>query len=118
MLKEDVRKTAMTTKQKLVLFFVYMDFAKSGYDLIKHFDKADFPAKLDENLKPLLDNDFIVVSKLLYNGTPSEYSITEKGRNYFANNFDEQEILNYIWTLDNPEHIIEITKALLKRRSA
>ena len=94
-----------------------MDFAKSEYSLIKHFDRADFPVNLDENLKPLLENEHIIVSSILDNGTPFEYSITEKGKNYINVNFNDQEIIEHIKRMDNPEFILKITKTLIDKKN-
>ncbi len=105
----------MTLKQKLILFYIYSDFANNQYALVKHLDRADFieRANLTENLKPLLNNDLIIVSKLLDNGTLFEYTVTEKGRTYIDEKFNDKELLDYVAAMPNPDFLLKMTQRLI-----
>ncbi|MDI3322727.1 MarR family winged helix-turn-helix transcriptional regulator [Pinibacter soli] len=109
----------MTTKQKLILFLISCDPGiRDIYTMVKVYDKADFPAKMTENLKPLLDNSLIVVVQDFDNGTPNKYEITVNGKKYLDENFDAHETIKYIKAMDNPEQLLFITQTYLDRQSS
>lgn len=108
----------MTNKQKLILFLINCEPGiREIHKMVKIYDNADFPSNMSENLKPLLDNNFIFVSQNFANGTPSKYEITENGRIYLNENFDAEQILNYIKTIDNPETLLYITQTYIERKN-
>jgi hypothetical protein len=76
--------------------------------MIKLYDRADFPFKLTENLKQLLDRNLIRIAKLFDNGTASEYQVTEEGRVYLRENINEEEIISHIKTVQNPDRLLQI----------
>ncbi len=109
----------MTTRQKLILFLISCEPGiRDIYKMIRIYDRADFPAKIGETLKPLLDNDFIFVSQHLDNGTPSHYQITEEGKKYINLTFNETEIISYINTMHKPDHLLEITQMYINKRNS
>ena len=78
----------MTNKQKLILFLISCDPGiRDIYKMVKIYDRADFPFKMTENLKPLLDNNLIYITKNFDNGTPSTYEITDNGMEYLEKKF-------------------------------
>ena len=94
----------MGPKEKLILFLINRDPGiQSIYGLVKHFDRANFPSALRDSIDTLLTFDLIYVSRNFDNGTPSDYGVTEKGKEYLKTNFNKEEILSYINTFDNPE---------------
>jgi hypothetical protein len=110
----------MTTKQKLILFLISCDPGiKDTYTFVKLFDRVDFPAKIEENLKPLLDDQLIVPAKW-YDGNytqPLAYSITPKGKTFIDRNFNDKEILDYLNELPLPNRLLEITKIYIDKKS-
>lgn len=109
----------MTPRQKLMLFLISSDPGIRGdYKMQMFYDKVDFPAKVTENLKPMLDEGLIKPSKYYDNKTVSEYEITEKGQLYLDNNFDENEIFNYIKTVHNPDFLMDITKSYIDKKNS
>jgi DNA-binding PadR family transcriptional regulator len=107
----------MTAKQELILLYIYTDFARNQYSLVKYLDQIEFPAQLNENLKILIEKELIIVSGLLHNRTEFEYSITEKGREYIKSSFRDTEVENYVSSKTNADSINEITKALLEKKN-
>lgn len=51
----------------------------------------------------LLKLKYIVISKQFDNGTASEYSTTDEGKEFLKKEFNKEEILKYIETFDKPE---------------
>lgn len=108
----------MTIKQKLILFLISCDPGiRDIYKMLKVFDRADFPANMTENLKPLLENNMIFVAQNFNNGTANKYEITETGKKYLEQNFVADEVINYIKTMDNPEQLLFITQAYIDRQN-
>lgn len=112
----------MTHKQKLILFLISCDpGVRDIYRLIKFFDRADyvnFPSNMTANLKILLDDNLIQVAKWFDNKTePSEYSITEKGKAYLDENFNDEEIIAYIKGMIEPGILLEVTQAYINKKN-
>lgn len=108
----------MTIKQKLILFLISCDPGiRSIYKMVYIYDRADFPSKMTENIEPLLKDNLIFVSENFDNGTPSIYSITEKGKEFLNNNFVDTEVIEYIKTMQNPELLLKITQAYIDRKN-
>jgi DNA-binding PadR family transcriptional regulator len=101
----------MTVKQKLIIFLIACDpGVKDIYSLVKFFDRADFENNsITENLKPLLDKGLIFISKNFENGTPFAYEITHRGKEYLDQNFDDNEIIEYIKGMAEPGILLELT---------
>jgi hypothetical protein len=110
----------MTTKQKLILFLISCETGiKDTYTFVKLFDRVAFPAKIEDNLKPLLDDQLIVATKW-YDGNhtqPLAYSITPKGKTFIDENFNDKEILDYLNELSLPNRLLEITKICIDKES-
>jgi len=108
----------MTEKQKILLFLISCDpGVRSIYKMVKVYDRASFPFKVTENLQPLLDEKLIVVSKYFDNGTANEYKITEKGEEFLNHNFNDEEIIHFIKTMDDPDQLLMITQAYIDRKN-
>ena len=109
----------LTKKQLLILFLISSEPGVKGvYSLVKLFDRADFPAKISENIDILLQNDLIITFENFENGTPKNYKITEKGILLLENNFNDSEIIEYVKKMNKPELILEITKEYIERKNA
>ena len=94
----------MSLKEQLVLFFINgKPGIKSIYALVKHFDRANFPSEIDKSINTLLNENFICVTQYFKNGTPSEYSVTNEGKEYLQANFNKEQILAYIDTFSYPD---------------
>jgi DNA-binding PadR family transcriptional regulator len=89
---------------------------KSVYDMVRIFDRADFPAMVNESLDALLNEKLIVISNYFENGHPMEYEITENGIAYLKHNLDPKELIRCIQRMENPTFLEEITIAYLKKR--
>ncbi|HEX3168321.1 MAG TPA: hypothetical protein VHQ93_18760 [Chitinophagaceae bacterium] len=85
--------------------------------MVKIYDRADFPSKIDENLKPLLANNLIYVTHNFDNGTPNKYAVTPNGKAYLDNNFSEAEIIEYIKTMDNPDFLLRLTQSYIDKKN-
>lgn len=106
----------MTTKQKLVLLLIYSKPGINGiYSLVKIFERHDFPAEMEANLKPMLEKGLIHVSQNFDNGTPSHYAITNEGEAYLLSEDIEPEILDYVRKFEQPNVLTEITETYLTR---
>jgi DNA-binding MarR family transcriptional regulator len=117
MVQCDNKNNKMTPRQKLMLFLISSDPGIRGdYKMQMFYDRTDFPAKVTENLKPMLAEGLIKPSKYYDNKTVSEYEITEKGKLYLDKHFDEIEIFNYIKTVHNPDFLMEITKKNIDKK--
>lgn len=108
----------LTPRQNLILLFIYTDFARNQYFLIKHLDRIDVPCELSKNLKPLFDANFIKVSGLDRNGNEFEYSITEKGIEHLKYNFNDNEVTNYVKSKTDHDFYHDILKALIEKKNS
>lgn len=84
--------------------------------MIKIYDRADFPSKMNENLKPLLDDNLIYVAQNFSNGTAKRYAITDEGKAYLDINFNDTETIEYIKTLDNPDFLLKLTQTYIDKK--
>jgi hypothetical protein len=106
----------MTNKQNLVLFLISCNPGiRDIYTMIKVFNRADFPNKMDESLNPLLEQNLIYVSENFKNGTANKYAITNDGIKFLKNTFNEENLINYINTMDNPEQLLFITQTYIDK---
>jgi DNA-binding PadR family transcriptional regulator len=87
------------------------------YTMTNIYDRADFPSKVTENLDILLDNNLIYVAQNFDNGTANKYEITENGRKYLDENFDAEEVVCFIKTLDNPNQLLSIIQTYFDRQN-
>jgi len=109
----------MNNKQKLLLFLISSNPGiKDIYTLVKVFDRADFPSEISKDLKALVDNNSIFVSETFDNGTPNKYEITNDGKKYLENNFDDSETINYIKTMSNFDLLLNITKLYIEKKNS
>lgn len=94
----------MGDKEILVLFLINGNPGiRTIYGLIRHFDRAKFPAEMGKSIDQLISHDLIKVTGYFDNNTPSEYGITENGKDYLRREFNKEQILKYIGTFDRPE---------------
>jgi hypothetical protein len=108
----------MTVKQKLILFLICSDpGVKSIYGLVKQFDRADFPGNVGKEIKVLIEYGYIKVSKYFDNGTESDYVATEKGIEYLSDNFNSDEILEYINQMPNPDFLCKLTRKFIENKN-
>lgn len=108
----------LNKKQILILFLIASEPGVKGiYSLVKLFDKADFPARISENISKLIENNLIVIFENFDNGTPKNYKITENGRFFLKQNFNDLEILEYVKEMDEPKLISEITEAYINKKN-
>ena len=106
----------MTPKQKLILFLIYSDpGVKSIYGLVKQFDRADFPGKVGIEIKVLIEIGLIKVSTYFDNGTESDYEVTEQGTKFIKENFNSDEILEYISHMPNPDFLYKLTQKYIEK---
>lgn len=110
----------MTTKQELILLFIYSEYAndqKRIIHVLERYNYTDQP-NLGQNLEPLLIDNYIIVSGLAYNGTPFSYSTTEKGNHYIKEQLNDKRILEYVSKMENPDLLFKITEVLIERKSS
>jgi DNA-binding PadR family transcriptional regulator len=94
----------MGQKEILILYLINSDPGiRSIYGLVKHFDRANFPAEIGKSIDVLLERKLVIVTKYFDNGTASEYGITDDGKKYLDKEFKKDEILKYIQTFDKPD---------------
>jgi len=106
----------MTDKQKLLLLLIKSDHNLwSVYNLIKAFDRMNFPAKISENLEPLIENGFIRIHTLFDNGTVSGYIATEKGKEYVFNHVNVDAIKIYVLKFEDARMILSFIDSILAR---
>ncbi|MGQ0828610.1 MAG: hypothetical protein ACT4ON_09465 [Bacteroidota bacterium] len=110
----------MTNKHKLILFLIASDpGVKSLYKLIQLFDRCCFPSDMTANLQYLLDNNLIRPSKWFekpYKVEPSEFEVTDEGKNYLDKNYVDQEIVDYLKSCSTPGILLEITQAYISKK--
>jgi hypothetical protein len=108
----------MTTKQKLILFLISCEPGiRDIYTMVKLYDRADFPSNMTENLQPLLEGNLICVTENFENGTPNKYGVTEKGISYLSQNATDNEIIEYIKTLNNPDFLLQLTQLNINNKN-
>jgi DNA-binding PadR family transcriptional regulator len=108
----------MTSKERLILFLIFCNPGiRDIYTMIKVFDRADFPSRMDESLNSLLEQNLIHISENFKNETANKYEITNEGIKYLENTFNEEDIINYIKTMDNPEQLLFITQTYIDKRN-
>ena len=109
----------MTIKQEFILLCIYSDFARDQSKLIDVLERYNFKEKseLGQNLQPLLDNDYIIVSCLHANETPFVYSTTDKGNKYVQKDLNDKEVLSYVSKMSKPELVFKITEVLINRKN-
>jgi DNA-binding MarR family transcriptional regulator len=108
----------LTKKQKLILFLIYSEPGIRGiYTLVKIFDRVDFPANMKANLDPLIEKNLIVVFENFDNGTAKNYRITESGKKFLSENFNDLEIIDYIKTMDEPSLLLELTEKYIEKKN-
>jgi hypothetical protein len=96
----------MGQKEILILFLVKIDPGiRTIYGLVRHFDRANFPAEMSKSIDKLLGQNLIKVTG--YSpypaGEPWDFEITEGGKKYLTQHFDKAEMLKYVETFDNPK---------------
>jgi hypothetical protein len=76
----------MGQKEILILYLINSDPGiRSIYGLVKHFDRANFPAEIGKSIDVLLERKLVIVTK------------------YLDKEFKKDEILKYIQTFDKPD---------------
>jgi DNA-binding PadR family transcriptional regulator len=94
----------MGQKEMLILYLINSEPGiRSIYGLVKHFDRAKFPAEIGKSVDELLKRNLVIVTKNFDNGTAAEYGITDEGKKYLDSEFKKDEILKYIQTFDKPD---------------
>ncbi len=108
----------MTEKQKLLLFLISCDpGVRDIYKMVKLYHRADLHFEITKNLQPLLDEQFIIVSKYFDNGTANEYTATEKGKAFVVGNFNDSETIAFIKTFADTELLLSITQSYIDRKN-
>jgi predicted transcriptional regulator len=108
----------MTNKQKILLFLISCDPGiRDIYKMVKVYHRASLTFEITENLQLLLDNNLIIVSKYFDNNTSNEYQITEKGNEFLVHNFNDDEAIQFIKTLDDPDLLLMITQAYIDKKN-
>ena len=108
----------MTIKQKIILFLISCDpGVRDIYKMVKVYHRACLTFEITENLQPLLDNNLIIVSKYFDNKTANEYEITENGKEFLSNNFNDNEAIHFIKKLDDPDQLLMIIQAYIDRKN-
>jgi hypothetical protein len=108
----------MTNKQKLILFLIHSDSGvNSIYGLVKQFDRADFPGNVSKEIAVLIEQGYIKVSKYFDNGTASDYVATEIGIQYIVDNFNGNEMLEYIQKMRIPNFLYKLTQKLIDNKN-
>lgn len=109
----------LSNRQILILFLISSEPGIKGiYSLVKLFDRADFPARISENLNELLLKNLIIISENFDNGTAKNYRTTEKGEIFLKNNFNDLEIIKYVAKMQEPILLLEITKTYIERKNS
>jgi len=101
----------MTEKQQLLLYLIAKHpFLREIYQLVKVFDRASFPAKVSEDLRPLIGEELIEVAELFDNNTPKNYRVTNKGLDYLNETIKVDNLIQYVKTLDDPSQLLMALK--------
>lgn len=102
----------LTNKQALMLLFIYTKFADNDYRLIKIIDRFDYPINLTENIKILIKNDLVFVSK---EGQVREYKSNEKAETYLKRELNKPSLLEYVKLKNERGVYFQITEKLLEQ---
>lgn len=97
----------MSEKQQLLLYLIANHpYLQGIYQLVKVFDRANFPSEISANLEPLLKGGLIEVDSLFDNNTPASYRATNKGLNYLNNSVRAENLIQYVKTFDYPDQLL------------
>ncbi|WP_452231367.1 hypothetical protein [Lacinutrix sp. MEBiC02595] len=108
----------MSNKETLILFLIDKHPSLNNiYGLTKIFDRADFPGNVDEFLTNLKNSELIEIKKSNSSKELPVYKLTANGKEYLKSEFDENRILNFIKTMQNPKFLYELTELILNRNS-
>jgi DNA-binding PadR family transcriptional regulator len=108
--------STISDKQKLILYFLSLEPGiKDIYAMVNVYERADYPFQLGENLRALLELQYIQVAKFLDNGTPAIFELTEEGRAYLQEQVDTITLIDYIKTLQAPDFILGLAQSSLDR---
>jgi hypothetical protein len=101
----------MNVKQQLLLYLIAnYPFLRGIFQLVKTFDRADFPSNISSNLESLLQDGLIVVDELFDNKTPASYIATNKGLIYLYNEVKIESLILYVNTFDYPDQLLMTLK--------
>ncbi len=81
-------------------------------------DRADFPFSVGESLDILTREKLIYVEYKFPNGTPLGYNSTEAGKILLEKRFKENEIFNYINSMQDPSFLLELTKGYITKNNS
>lgn len=110
---------SITDKQKLILFLLFCDPGiKDIYSMVNVYERADYPFQLGENLKVLIDLQWVWVTQYMDNGTPVLFELTEAGRSYVKEHIDKNALIGFIKTLQAPDFILEVTQSCFDKLSS
>ena len=107
-------------KDILVLLLITVDPGVRGiHRLNLILDRASFPFEVGLSLEKLIALEYISVAKYYdeTNRSPTSYIPTEKGKKYIAAELNEEKIMQYIQSMENPDHLLELIGAILKRNA-
>lgn len=108
----------MTDKQKILLFLISCEpGVRDIYKMVRVYHRASLTFEITENLQPLLDNNLIIVSKYFDNNTANEYQVTEKGNEFLKHNFKDDEAIQFIKTLENPDLLLIIMQTYIDTKN-
>lgn len=97
----------MNSKQQLLLYLIANHPSLQGiYQLVKTFDRVNFPSEISTNLEPLLKKELIEVDKLFDNNTPASYRATRKGLEYLNKSVITENLIQYVKTYDYPDQLL------------
>ena len=108
-------------KDILVLLLIAVEPGVRGiHRLNLILDRASFPFEVGLSLKKLLDLEYISVEKHYddTNRSPVKYVPTEKGAKYLDAQLNEEKMIQYVKSMDNPDFLLELTTAILKKKRA
>jgi hypothetical protein len=96
----------MSEKQKLLLYLIAnYPFLGSIYQLVKLFDRADFPGNVSPHLEHLHKNGMIEVDKVVGN-SPISYRPAKKGAEYVKGAVHVGSLILYVKTFDYPDQLL------------
>jgi DNA-binding PadR family transcriptional regulator len=110
----------MQLKEQLVLFLINCEPGLKGVNtLIRILDRANFPSEIGKSLQTLVDLKYIKITRYYdnTNRVPTLYASTEKGKDYLKLELNETKLIEYIANMDDPEFLLNLVKAYLKKRT-